>query len=281
MMAVSRLAASNDRAEFAPPSAPGLVRALLLALLAHGFLMAALTWGIRWNREARIVAVEAELWSAVPQQAAPPEPVALPEPPVTPPLPAPAPRIEPKVSDSDIALEREKKRKQKLELERQEKEKIAQEKKRQQDKLEQDKRKEQEARVKENQKAAKEAEQTRKRRDEAIQRSIGLAGGTGAANATGTAARASAPSASYAGRIVSRVKPNIVFTEDISGNPSAEVEVRTAPDGTIIGRKLLRTSGTPAWDDAVLKAIDKTEILPRDTDGRVPPTLVITFRPRD
>ena len=280
-MAASRLAASNDRTEFAPPSTPGLVRALLLALLAHGFLMAALTWGTRWNREAKIVAVEAELWSAVPQQAAPPEPVALPEPPVTPPLPAPAPRLEPKVSEADIALEHEKKRKQKLELERQEKEKIAQEKKRQQDKLEQDKKKELEAKAKEKQKAADEAKQAEKRRQENIQRMTGLAGGTGAPNATSTAPRPSAPSASYAGRIVGRVKPNIVFTEDISGNPSAEVEVRTAPDGTIIGRKLLRASGTPAWDEAVLKAIDKTEILPRDTDGRVPPNLVITFRFRD
>jgi colicin import membrane protein len=59
------------------------------------------------------------------------------------------------------------------------------------------------------------------------------------------------------------------------------VEVRTAPDGTIVGRKVLKSSGSKAWDEAVLKAIDKTEVLPRDTDGRVPPALVITFRPRD
>jgi colicin import membrane protein len=31
----------------------------------------------------------------------------------------------------------------------------------------------------------------------------------------------------------------------------------------------------------VLKAIDKTERLPRDTDGRVQPSLVIGFRPKD
>ena len=34
-------------------------------------------------------------------------------------------------------------------------------------------------------------------------------------------------------------------------------------------------------DEAVLRAIDKTEVLPRDTDGRVPPSLEISFRPRD
>ena len=32
---------------------------------------------------------------------------------------------------------------------------------------------------------------------------------------------------------------------------------------------------------AVLKAIDKTATLPRDEDGRVPPVLEISFRPKD
>jgi colicin import membrane protein len=31
----------------------------------------------------------------------------------------------------------------------------------------------------------------------------------------------------------------------------------------------------------VLRAIEKTEILPRDTDGTIPSTMVIAFRPRD
>jgi colicin import membrane protein len=31
----------------------------------------------------------------------------------------------------------------------------------------------------------------------------------------------------------------------------------------------------------VLRAIDRTEILPRDTDGRVPALMTIEFRPRD
>jgi len=44
---------------------------------------------------------------------------------------------------------------------------------------------------------------------------------------------------------------------------------------------LLKSSGHKGWDDAVLKALEKTEKLPRDTDGRVPSPMVITFRPRD
>jgi colicin import membrane protein len=59
------------------------------------------------------------------------------------------------------------------------------------------------------------------------------------------------------------------------------VEVKCSPDGTIVDRKLLKSSGNKGWDEAVLKALDKTEKLPRDTDGRVPSPMVITFRPRD
>ncbi|HRP27833.1 MAG TPA: protein TolA, partial [Burkholderiaceae bacterium] len=32
-------------------------------------------------------------------------------------------------------------------------------------------------------------------------------------------------------------------------------------------------------DDAVLRAIDKTAVLPRDVDGRVPSTLLLVFQP--
>jgi colicin import membrane protein len=108
-----------------------------------------------------------------------------------------------------------------------------------------------------------------------------LAGATGGESATGTAKQSSGPSAGYGGRVIAKIKPNIVFADDISGNPVATVEVRTSPDGTIIGRKLIKSSGVKAWDDAVLRAIDKTEILPRDLDGRVPPSFEINFRPKD
>jgi colicin import membrane protein len=57
------------------------------------------------------------------------------------------------------------------------------------------------------------------------------------------------------------------------------VEVRTGPDGAIVSRKVIKSSGNKAWDEAVLKALDKTESLPRDADGRIPSPLVIGFRP--
>ena len=118
-------------------------------------------------------------------------------------------------------------------------------------------------------------------RQENMKRIAGMAGATGDENATGTAQRSAGPSDSYGGRIRGRIKPNITFTEDIASNAPAEVEVRCAPDGTIVGKKLIKSSGNPAWDNAVLKAIDKTEILPRDIDGRIHSPLVISFRPKD
>ena len=102
---------------------------------------------------------------------------------------------------------------------------------------------------------------------------------------SGNTQQATGPSASYAGRVRAKLKPNIVFRSDtldqISGNPVAEVEVKASADGSITERKLIKSSGVKAWDDAVLRAIDKTETLPRDVDGRVPSPLVLSFRPRD
>ncbi len=63
--------------------------------------------------------------------------------------------------------------------------------------------------------------------------------------------------------------------------PTAAEEAHTSPDGTIVGRKLLQSSSDKNWDEAVLKAHDKTETMPRDVDGLVLPALVISFRPKD
>jgi colicin import membrane protein len=118
-------------------------------------------------------------------------------------------------------------------------------------------------------------------RQENLRRIQGLAGASGSPQSSGTALQSSGPSANYAGRIKARVRPNIVFSEVVNGNPQAEVEVRCAPDGLILSSRLLKSSGHPSWDQAVLRAIEKTERLPRDTDGRVPSSLVLVFKPNE
>jgi len=339
---------ATDRSEFAPPPTPGLMRSLGLAVLAHALLLAALTLGVQWKRDDVTLTAEAEVWSAVPQQAAPrlqetpdeptpppPPPAPRPEPVAPRPVPPPIPQVQPPAPpEVDIALEQEKARLKKLKEQKLMQEKLAlderrrekqrldklkqeqlkqdklkqdkllAEQKREQDKRTQDKRElekreldkrekdkavaqekmksELEAKRKED--AAKtqaEAKQVEAQRQANLQRMAGLAGATGAPGATGTALQSSGPSAGYAGRIRASIKPNIVFTDDITGNPMAEVEVRTSSDGTIISRKLTTPSGVASWDDAVLKAIDKTGKLPKDVDGRVPSSLEIRFRPKD
>ena len=88
-------------------------------------------------------------------------------------------------------------------------------------------------------------------------------------------------SESFIGRVRARIKPNIVFAGSVEANSVAEVEIRCAADGTIVSRRLVTSSGNSDWDIAVLKAVDKTEILPRDVDGRIPSTISVGFRHKD
>ncbi|MDC8774041.1 cell envelope integrity protein TolA [Roseateles albus] len=291
-----------------PPETPMMGRGLLFATIAHAALLAALSAGVNWRTKAP-PAFEAELWSAVPQAAAPKE--------VIPPTPEPEPEVykkpdEPKPQtkaveeeaqaerEAEIAVAREQKKKRAAELEAERKKREQalkdeqrKEEQRKEDQRKEDKRKEDKLKQakldkdkKENQlkqdKQDKQAEaKLEAQRQENLRRIQGMAGANGAPNAVGTALKSSGPSASYGGRIKASIRPNIIFTDSPNGNPVAEVEVRVAPDGTIISRKLLKPSGDGEWDKAVLRAVDKTEKLPRDVDGRVPPVLVISFQPLD
>jgi len=269
------------------PRAPGgRPQAVVLALIAHALLVVALSLGVSW-RSTEPAGVEAELWAAIPQAAAPravePEPEPVPVPPkptpTPPPAPTPAPKVEtpppPSTRDADIAREKreEKARLEKQRLEDERKEEAARKKQQEFAKAEADR--------KEKLAAAEKDAQIARQREENLKRIAGQAGAAGAPDSSGTAAQSAGPSASYPGRIKARIKPNIVFGEELKGNPTASVEVKVAPDGTIIGRRLARSSGVTAWDEAVLRAIDKTEVLPRDVDGRVPPSMTIDFRPYD
>ena len=384
------MTSTEDRLEFAPPRDKASPRALGLALLVHVLLIAALTWGVNWKRTDEAASFEAELWSGVPQPAAPPpiqaplppapEPAPAPEPPPAPPVPpvpAPAPRPAPPVvkapevketpplPDVDIALEKEKKRKllqqqkeaevlkaeklqekreaelqarqakeqeRKKEKEQQAREALAERKAREvaekaeakkqevrQLANEKEKEKEKEKRTAtanaaaaaekqkqaaaEKQKAATAAANAEKQkeaaaaaadakqkaaaagaekaRQAAIQKRIMDMAGVGSLDGSSGAgtAKANGPSAGYAGKVRAKVLPNVVFNDDLAGNPVAEVTVTTTADGTIMSQKLSKSSGSKAWDDAVIKAIVRTGSLPRDTDGRVPTPMIIEFRP--
>jgi colicin import membrane protein len=306
--------------EFTPPPEGSLLRSFAFALVAHLMLVLALSVGVQWKRDDDKIAVEAELWAPTVQQAAP-KPVEAPPPPPPPPPqvekqvvqpPPPAPPAPPVPNEAEIALEREREQAAKdkaREDEAERQRKLAAERKRQDDlekqqqakkaadeqrrREEQAKKAEDEQRRREEQAKVRRDEQAKARREkqdeerlaklreENLKRIQGLAGATGSPTSTGTALQSAGPSASYAGRVVARIKPNIVYTDNVPGNPRAEVEVRLAPDGTIIGRRLSKSSGVPGWDEAVLRAFDRTEQFPRDIDGRVPSSMTLGFRPKD
>jgi colicin import membrane protein len=123
--------------------------------------------------------------------------------------------------------------------------------------------------------------QREKDRQDQIKRMAGLAGATGTSNSTGTALQTAAPSSSYAGRVKAKVKPNIVFqnAETVEGDPTVEIAIRLAPDGTVIlPLKVVKGSGNSAWDTAVLRGIEKTETFPRDNDGKFPGPFTLAWR---
>jgi colicin import membrane protein len=298
---------------FAPPKESGWGRAALLAVAAHAGLVLALALSVNW-RAKEAPPLEAELWSVVPMPAAP-APAVAPEPPPAAPPPTeperlpPAPAANEPPAQADIATERAIDRKQRLESQRKEQrarekeqerakesEKAARRKQKEEERLlakEQAKEKAKEkarekdkAKEKEREKELAKAEEERlesvlaAQREAALKRSLSLAESSGTSG-TGTAARASGPSVGYPGRIKARIKPNIVLTEAIPGNPVAEIEIRLSPEGRIIGMKIVRSSGVPEWDAAAQRAIERTEMLPPDIDGRVPPVMVLSLRPRE
>jgi len=259
------MSSSDAHLEFAPAPDGGNGRALVLAVGVHALLLLALNWGTLWSQQPQDMSVEAELWSAVPQPAAPK--TELPPEPDVPPTPEPEPQPEPPppvkpaeapkpVVDPQIAIDKLKKK--------------------QAEKEEETKRKAQEK---------QDAKEAQTRHQEAVKRLQSMAGSAGTTVDTGVAPKASGPSASYIGRLRAKVKPNITFPDNllqnVVGNPTAEVEVTCSPSGKIEDVNLVKSSGNSAWDEAVLNGLRKTAMLPRDVDGSVPTRLVFSFRPRD
>ncbi|MBI5925194.1 MAG: TonB C-terminal domain-containing protein [Aquabacterium sp.] len=269
-----------------PRSADGWGLGGALALGVHLMLVAALALGVRWKMSTPDV-VEAEVWAEIPRAAAPeapPPPPKVETPPVEPP-PEPVKAVEPEPPAPepvpDVVVERKPKKEPK-------------------------KRKPQEPRevfiTDEPVKSVKKPEKTPPKKPEPAtkpvnskttsrtdsqgkpgsQQNAPLKGIMAQLEASlGAANRSAGPSAAYAGRIVARVKPNIIFTESISGDPRAVVEVHCSPDGRIIARKLIEPSGVPSWDEAVMRAIDKTEVLPKNEQGEVPISMQLGFRYKD
>lgn len=287
----------TDHSPYTVPKEPGRWRAITLAAAVHVALLVFFWIGIDWQ-SATPVAVKAEIWDLQAKEAAPlplePEPTPQPKPePIVKEEPKAEP-IKPEPPKVDIALEKEKKRKEqerKDKLAEEDKEKKAKQKA-EQDK--QDKLKEQEAEKKkvEQQKKAdadkkrlqdkRDQELSDKRRAEELSRMTGAIGSGGSGQAAKSQGSGRADGA-YADKIRARIRSNTQFMvpAELSGNPPVEYEVELLPDGSLRGLSLRKSSGLPGFDEAVKRAIERSQPFPKDQSGSVPGRLTVVHKPKD
>jgi len=282
----------SDATPYTVPKEPGRWRAVTLAALVHAALLAFLWIGVRWQNETPTT-IEAEVWSPQPREAAPlPEPVKEAEPqPVVKEPPPPIVKETPVVKPPDIALEQEKKRKEK-EKKRQEEEQLAKQKKAEQERLAKLKKEQDERQAKlDAEKARKAAEAKRKQEDEKqladarAQEMRRITGGVTGAGGSGDAPKSQGgrSDSGYAGRVAAKIKSNIVFNvpEGLADNSPVEYAVDLLPDGSVAGMRKTRSSGVPGFDEAVRRAIEKSQPYPKDKSGSVPSSFIGIHRPKD
>ena len=78
------------------------------------------------------------------------------------------------------------------------------------------------------------------------------------------------------------MRGNWILPQDLQGNPEAIFLVTQLPTGEVLLIKLLKSSGNPAYDAAVERAILKSSPLPLPSDQALfDRELKLTFRPRD
>ncbi len=253
----------------------------------HVLLLVLLIFGVAWQRRYSEPAAVVDLWSSMapPKQEKPaPEPRLAPRPkpePKVEPKPAPPPpkpEVKP-IPKADIAL------KEKLEKERKLKEQQDIEKKKQH---EIDRRKEDEAKKLKAQQQQRELESKKKEEEKRKLEKERLAQEAEAkklaAEKQALADRLAREAASaqsrifdqYMAQIGNKIKRNIVEPPNLQGNPQVEYEVRLLPGGEVMDGsvRLRRSSGNPAYDQAVERAILKSSPLPLPPD----PSMFNMFR---
>jgi colicin import membrane protein len=240
--------------------------AAMLALAVHVFLAAALMLGVHWQSRAPEV-VTVELWQP------PPAPVARPEPPKVEPPPKPAPpppKPEPRIDKPDIAVKAPPKPKPKPKPEPKPAPKPEPKPKPKPAPPPPD-----ETLAKQLIAQALDREEQRRIADRERQALTDQL-------AREQLAARNLAMATWIDKIRNQIRRNIVLPPSMQGNPQAEVLVTLLPNYEVLDAKLLISSGHPAYDDAVLRAIIKASPLPKpDTQVRFERDMRLTFRPKD
>ncbi len=246
------------------PQGGGSGRAIVLAVLVHALLGVLLFFGVRWQSSPPAV-IQAELWSAVPQTAAPaPRPVVV-QPPPPKVEPPPEVKVEPPVPKADIV----EKTPAKVEPPKKKPEPVRVEQPKPQPKpLPPPPKVEPKIRpevAKLLQQAAVEAPQ----RPPSELNSL-LASAT--KESTGRDQQTSGPRGrdSYIARLVTAIRSQMRYPATSPGNPSVKMRIEQLPTGEVANVTTMKPSGVPAFDAAVERAIRAASPLPRDENGKVP-----------
>ncbi|GAC1407134.1 MAG: cell envelope integrity protein TolA [Burkholderiaceae bacterium] len=89
--------------------------------------------------------------------------------------------------------------------------------------------------------------------------------------------------ANYTQKVGAKIKSNTIFNgaDELQGNPAVEISVDLLPDGSIRRQRKLKSSGVPGFDEAVARAIDKSQPFPPDKSGTVPSSFIVSHKPKD
>ena len=280
---------------------PYAQRSFMLAALAHLLLISMLFLGVQWVT-SEPAPMQAELWGALPampQAAAPAEPPKV-EPKPQPKIePKPQPKVEPKPQlkpeppvKPDIALKDEKKKpKEEPKKEPPKKDPPKKEEpKKEEPKKEAPKKEEpkKEDSKKEDLKKAEKLEQEKKReadREKALadlmnKDSSRVLGNINASTAGSGAGAARDPG--YADRVIGKIRSNINGSGcDVPGNPEAVFIVEQLNSGEIVRVSKKRSTGFPGCDEAIERAINKSNPLPRAKEGTYNRELELSFKPKE
>ena len=242
------------------PEEPGKKYALAFTIAVHVALLAFLFFGVQWKRSKPEV-MEVELWSPkpMPAQYVPPPPPPPPEPEVKPEPPKPLPKAEPKpepvLKKPEIVVKEEKKKP---------------EPKKPEPKPEppkpEPKKPEPKPEVKPAPKFDFSKELSRETAELKPRPNTQQMANAAAAEAEQRASSNKRGLADYANKIRLRVKSNITLPPGIQGNPEAVFEVSQLPTGEVLDVRLKRSSGNPALDTAIERAIRKSSPLPKPDD---------------
>jgi colicin import membrane protein len=265
-------------APFVSRPAPNLI-AGVLALGVHVLFVLLLVFGVSWQTQ-HPAPVMVDVWDALP----PPPPPAARARKVPAPLPKPVANEPPPPKAPDIALE-----KKRVEAERLKNLKLLQEA--------EEKARAEAARAAREKQLAEQKKRDLLRRmeeEELTQRIADEEAANEARLMKQAAARAAAGKrqaevtravGQYRDMISSKVRGNTRLPDNLTGNPEVRCLVRLLPTGEVKSVRVTKSSGNVAYDEAVVRAIEKSSPLPlpsdRDARAEFVPELSFVHRPKE